>query len=74
MNVFSVYVFFYCGSVSSIYMSIVVACFNMWFGGYVAYDRDFGLFEGLECTMYAILETFLITLIASFIEHVSDLY
>ena len=55
-------------------MSIVVACFNMWFGGYVAYDRDFGLFEGLECTMYAILETFLITLIASFIEHVSDLY
>ena len=74
MNVFVVYVFFYCGSVWSTYMTVVVSCWNMWFGGYVAYNQNFGLSEGLECTFVSVFMSFLVTAVASIFEHVSDLY
>ena len=55
-------------------MTVVVSCWNMWFGGYVAYNQNFGLSEGLECTFVSVFMSFLVTAVASIFEHVSDLY
>ena len=64
----------YCGSNMNIYVISIVNIFEMSFGYYFAYDRQFGLQEGLLCTLYTIITIIIMVSLSAAFEHFSYLH
>ena len=64
----------YCCSHINIYVISVVNIFEMSFGYYFAYDRQFGLQEGLLCTFYAIITIMIMVSLSAAFEYFSSLH
>ena len=58
----------------NIYVISVVNIFEMSFGYYFAYNRQFGLQEGLLCTSYAIITIIIMVTLSAAFEHFSSLH
>ena len=65
---------FYCGSPTNIYTLTVLTTFELNFGFYIAYDRHYGMQEGLMCGCFTIMTLITLAALSAAFEHISSLY